>query len=212
MALNVAYLTHNRSYYTGITLPRVVDECKRFGAKLHIFDDASTDDTLKMLDRIDFDFELIRGDYHNTVWQFNWMLERYKEGLMYYLGNDIILPEGVFSKLTDVMNRDPELCSVMIQETGGLPYMINDEMEYHTFTSSLGIHRLEAFAEIPTYKRYFGFQEGQRAAIERGYKVARMKGMGNTNLDMSPWGRQMEYEQAGYARSGLVSPQNNVWK
>ena len=113
------------------------------------------------------------------------------------------------------MDKYPDACTMMIEEVFNLPYIKPmPKVEEHVFTSSLGIHRVEAYPQqMVANKRFFGFADYQRKAIKsNGYACYRIKGIGNTNLDGSAWSRQYEYEQLGYARKGLVGNDKAIYK
>lgn len=212
----VSFPTHNRLEYTKFCLPRVIDECKlsKHDVTLCVFDDDSTDGTreyLKTLDGID---HLIFNKVGNTVWQFNWCLD-YKQDFdyIYCMANDILMPECIIDAMVDIMDDDCAIISAMVEECKGLPF-IKDKirLEQRSFTSSLGIHRIKLFSELPSNDRFFGFQPYQESMVKAGYKAVWVYGIGNTNLDMSAWSRQYEYGKKDYARTGLVSNYRSVYK
>lgn len=217
--VSVLYTTHNRLYYTGVTLPRVIDECRKsenFG-KLYIYDDDSTDGTIEYLQslKLDIEHEIVYGKYGDTVSQLKDMMRKTKNEFFYHIGNDIILPEGIMDILHSTLRQTPNAISVMIEETANLPF-INPGFEVHEreFTSSLGLHRSEYFKrDIPSGKRFYGFAVSQRWHMEKYNLIALgIKGMGNTNLDMSPWSRQVEYESKGWSRIGYCSSDLSIYE
>jgi len=211
----VSFPTHNRLEYTKICLPRVIEECKlsKHDVTLCVFDDDSTDGTkeyLKTLKGID---HLIFNKVGNTVWQFNYCLD-HKDiyDYIYCMANDILMPEGIIDEMVKIMDSDCSIVSAMVQECKGLPYIRDYKLEEHSHTSSLGIHRIKLFDYIGSSDRFFGFQPYQEGLVKRGLKAIRVKGIGNTNLDMSAWSRQYEYGKKGYARTGLVGNKRSVYK
>lgn len=201
--LTVCYCTHNRDYYTGITLPRVIDECRRsrYFYKLYVLDDNSQDSTMEILTSINYEFEIIRQDKKNSTWQPNMMRTLSPTELMYKVDNDILLPEGAFDFMVERMMEHPEMLSLMMQEGTGLPYIGNWSISPHQFTSGLGIHRIRLFPPIGSSKRFFGFQPAQARAMKTyEMQVGRVYDAYNTNLDFSCWSKANEYESKGLSR------------
>lgn len=211
--LTVCYCTHNRDYYTGITLPRLIDECRnsKYFKALYILDDASEDTTDSIIKSIDFDFVYLVEDHKNSTWQPNRMRTLCETDLMYKVDNDILLPEGALDFMYNRMQERPDFLSLMMQEGTDLPYIGNWHIETHSFTSGLGIHRIKLFPEIGSYKRYFGFQEAQRQAMKTyTMKVGRVHDVYNTNLDGSCWSKAKEYKRKGLQRI-LVGTEKSVY-
>lgn len=222
--LLVIYLTHNRLYYTGITLPQVINECKKSERfkELIIYDDDSTDGTKEFLQTIksDLPISIVNGKWGNTVSQINHAKNKHSKDCryLYILGNDIIIPNNLFDTMCGFMDNHIECISAMVQETSDLPVCngiesVFENFEYSTFTSSLGIHRLEYMkGDITAEKRFFGFQPYQQHLMRtKGYKAVRIKNISNTNLDMSCWSKQIEFKEKGYSRMGLVSNKKSLF-
>jgi len=215
----VIFNSHNRLEYTKIALPQVIEEVKN--SKTDIFllicDDNSTDGTLEYIQSTvgyDLLLEETRGD---SVWAINRGLEVAREieaEFIYHMANDVIYPDGIIDKMVKLMDQHQDACSMMVEECFNLPYIHPLlTVSEHVFTSSSGIHRIEAFpGELKANDRFFGFEQYQRKAIKTlGFACYRVKGIGITNLDGSPWSRQMEYLESGYGRTGLVGNGKSVY-
>jgi len=216
--LDIIYTTYNRKYYTQITLPRIIDECnrsKRFN-RLFIFDDMSVDGTWEWIKELELPFNtyVIQKKYGNSVDQMNEYHKMGKAQYFYHIGNDILMPEGIFDFMATFMDKHPDAISTMIKECGGLPYIVDDEYGEFSFTSSLGIHRSKYFKQrIPSEKQFFGFGPYQASKMrQHKLKALRLLNVANTNLDMSFWNKQYFYKDKGWGRVGLVSNQRSVFK
>jgi len=216
--LDVIYLSYNRAYYTGMTLPRIIDECKqskRFN-RLFIFDDMSEDGSWELINEMVLpeNTYIVRKKYGNSVDQMNEAMEISQAKYFYYIGNDILMPEGIFDFMAEFMDEHPEAISTMIQECAGLPYIKDKEFAEYGFTSSLGIHQSKWFKDkLHAEAKFFGFQPYQmRKMAERGLKALRLHNVANTNLDMSCWNKQDYYYRCKWGRKGLVSNEKSVYK
>lgn len=214
--LTVVYCTYNRDYYTGITLPRVIDECRnsKHFKELYIFDDDSTDSTEKIIRSIDFPFVYIQERHRNTVWQLNRMRSLLRTEFLYGIGNDILMPEGIFDFMTTLMLDNKGFLSLMIEEEEGLPYIKDNWYIDESYqTSSLGIHRFGKFKEdFRSQKTFFGFQPLQhKTRQENGMKVGWVRNVANTNLDASCWSKAEEYKKKGLQRI-LTGTERSVYK
>lgn len=216
----ISYPTHNRLDYTKITLPQVVNECSnsKHNCYLYVGDDNSTDGTWEYLNTVNGIDKLEQQKVGNSIWQLNNAFSIAREvgaNYVYAMANDILMPDNIIDTMVKLMHNYPDACTMMIEECFNMPYIkpmptVNE----HVFTSSLGIHRVEAYpSNMVANKRFFGFSDYQRRAIKNnGYACYRVKGIGNTNLDGSAWSRQFEYEAAGYARKGLVGNEKAIYK
>lgn len=215
----ISYPSHNRLEYVAITLPQLIEETRntKHLTFLYAGDDASTDGTREYLESVDGIDLLQYAEVGNSIWQLNRAFEIAREiGAPYVLAcaNDILHPDGFIDAMVKLMQDYPDACSIMVEEGQNLPYIKPVlSVEENTFTSSLGIHRTAAFPqEMVANNRFFGFDQYQRKAIKNdGYACYRVKGIANTNLDCSPWSRQMEYHKKGYARTGLVGNEKAIY-
>jgi glycosyltransferase involved in cell wall biosynthesis len=216
----VSYPSHNRLDYCKITLPQVIEEVKNAKNKsiLYIGDDNSTDGTWEYINTTMGATVIEQQNVGNSIWQLNKAFDLARSlgaDYVYAMANDILMPDGIIDRMVKLMEQYPDACSIMVEECFNMPYIHPAiTVEEHLFTSSLGIHRVEAYPQqMVANKRFFGFQDYQRKAIKNhGYAAYRVKGIGNTNLDGSAWSKQEEYESLGYARKGLVGNDKSVYK
>jgi hypothetical protein len=155
-----------------------------------------------------------RRKFGNSVDQMNDAMQRSTAKYFYYIGNDILMPEGIFDFMAAFMDKHPEAISTMIQECQGLPYIKDEEFGEYGFTSSLGIHQSKWFKDhLHSEAKFFGFQPYQmRRMAERGLKALRLHNVANTNLDMSCWNQQDYFWRCGWGRKGLVPNDRSVFK
>lgn len=216
----ISYPSHNRLDYTKITLPQVINECRnsKHNCFLYVGDDNSTDGTWEYLNTINGIDKLEQQKVGNSIWQLNNAFNIAREvgaKYVYAMANDILMPDGIIDTMIKLMHNYPDACTMMIEECFNMPYIKPmPVVKEHVFTSSLGIHRAEAYpSNMVANKRFFGFADYQRRAIKHnGYACYRVSGIGNTNLDNTAWSRQYEYAQKGYARTGLVSGEKAIYK
>jgi len=219
--LLIVYASHNRLDYVKMTLPQVIEEAKQCGLSpfVYVGDDNSTDGTLdyiKTVNGIDLLESYPEGVAGNSTFALNRAFEiARKEGFeyVYKVDNDILLADGQIARMVKLMDQYQDACSIMVEEAINLPY-INPVITVteNIFTSSLGIHRPEAYPfKMVGNNRYFGFSQYQSKQLKKGWACYRVKGIGNTNLDGSPWSQQMQNLQKGFSRTGLMGNGKSVY-
>lgn len=216
--LLIVYATHNRLEYVKMTLPQVIEEAKNCGLKPYVYigDDNSTDGTEEYIKTVKGVDKIETFKAGNSTFALNRALRIAEEigaEYVYKVDNDILLADGQIKKMVKLMDKYLDACSIMVEEALNLPF-INPAITVneHIFTSSLGIHRVEAYPfNMVGNKRYFGFSQYQSKILKQGWACYRVKGIGNTNLDQSPWSRQMDHLEKGFSRTGLVGNEKSVY-
>ena len=211
--ITIIYPMMNRIYYTQITFPRVLDECTRSERfrKLYIVDDDSTDGSTEfvqdLLKRCPVDHKYIKKKIGNSIDSINYATHGSKTKYYFKVDNDILIPEGAFDAMAEVMDTQPNIAFLMMEERQKL---IELEISFTGITErehigGVGIFRgtiFEGKGWIGNDRVYWGWTKFQQTATQKGgWKAAHLEGSGMVLLDACPnYSRSREYKKNGVGR------------
>ena len=211
--ITIIYPMMNRIYYTQITFPRVLDECTRSERfrKLYIVDDDSTDGSTEfvqdLLKRCPVDHEYIKKKIGNSIDSINYATHGSKTKYYFKVDNDIIIPEGCFDCMADLMDKKNEVAFLMMEERQLLSELKCElsTVEYREHIGGVGIFRgtvFEGKGWIGNDRIYWGWTKFQQTACQKGgWNAAQLHGSGMVLLDASPsYSRSREYKKNGVGR------------
>jgi hypothetical protein len=213
--IDVIYPVHNRLFYTQMTFPRLLHECDLYkDCTLWIFDDDSQDGSSEFIqyliegrDNVNYYKDVIG----NSTFCINHVLSNGKAEYIYKVDNDIIIPEGSFSNMVNII---PKECGfLMMGESENYPDLGECEIieTDRTHIGGVGLFRREAFSSlIKGNRRFFGFTQYQIEAKKRGWKCMEVDST-NMNLDLCEWYcRSKEYETKGWGR--IINKVKSIWQ
>lgn len=216
--IDVIFPVHNRIYYTQMTLPRVIHECKkstRFN-KLYIYDDMSADGTDKFLSTLDIEgylgegnVSIIRQKIGNSVDQTNMTVRNGTGQYLFKVDNDTILPQGTLDHMAKVMDDNQKIgfLGAGYWPRDLFPEIKPDELELidARFIGGIGMFRKQVFLEmgaIRSYNKFFGFGELQQQAKAKGWEIYWLGGLRVMDLDATEsWSMAKYYGDTGQGRN-----------
>lgn len=165
MNCELLYLAHNRLEFTRESFSTMVanTDWSRV-AKLHVYDDASTDGTAEYLvgaaEAAPVETAVVRGRWGSSVTPLRDFLRASEAEIVGKIDNDTMLPPGWLERSLAVLGLAPELDLLGIdtftrpgEPVGYLPAR---------HIGGIGLFRRRAFSSLPAAdKRYFGFTKWQ---------------------------------------------------
>ena len=217
--ISVIYPCYNRLYYTQITLPQVINECRnsKHNIFLYIIDDMSSDGTKEFIESIPINkclnenYLVIRKKVGNSTDQINEVLSISSSvDYIIKIDNDTLIPDGCFDIAIELIHKYTRygFLGFGLWPRNLFPFIFNDiSLVDSEFVGGIGIFRKSVFDElgpIPNRKKYFGFGKYQKKAKEKGWNIAWINGIRIMDLDESAaFSHINHYKEKGFSRNNI---------
>ena len=217
--ISVIYPCYNRLYYTQITLPQVINECRnsKHNIFLYIIDDMSSDGTKEFIESIPINeclnenYQVIRKKVGNSTDQINEVLS-ISSNVDYIIkvDNDTLIPDGCFDIAIKLIHKYTTygFLGFGLWPRNHFPFIFDDiSLVDSEFIGGIGIFRKSVFDElgpISKRKKYFGFGKYQKKAKEMGWGIAWINGIRIMDLDESAaFSHINHYKEKGFSRNNI---------